>query len=146
MKYAPWIHENIKLFKMELFINIFLCLDKTATLLLAALLGCMSVNCVELKISTISHRLISDDLFFILPSSKANLLISSLSSHCFSLLMKGLCPHLPLYSRASTLERPGCQVVCFLFVFFFWRKQVVKCHQPCVQWNAFQETTTTLKP
>lgn len=44
--------------------------------------------------------------------------------------------------------RRSVHVVCFwVFLKKFKKKKeikkVVKCHQPCVQWNAFQKTTTT---
>lgn len=134
--YSPFSHEKIELFFI---LNISISCDKIAPSSLAEWPRCMSVSCAQRSPpSTVASRLMSFSSSSLPPS-----LFQSKSSN-FPASHWQWRGH--IHTRCSLTperQRWGVPVVS---VFCCWRKRVVKCHQPCVQWTAFQETTTTLKP
>lgn len=140
-------------------IELFRCRDKIAPLL-AALLGCMLVNCsIKDLHPQPQHQGWFQIIFFPQPQPHPPLPPPPPSSLFQSKSSNFPTSHWQWRGHVHTCCRLTPEHLCwsvqvvrsFFFFFsfsFLWRKQVVKRHQPCVQWNAFQETTTTttLKP
>lgn len=131
---------------------------------LFALLSCMSVHCVQLQMSTETWSQALESgrwntwesteskygwwfsfcitLLLLRPSLHPRLRTSKvwvLWFPCISKAVKGVVSTTLPVSALLQPERPRRLL---LGVFKKWKKKkkkVVKCHQPCVQWNAFQK-------